>query len=259
MAGYHSPAMVTSYNGFLASPNPADFGGLDNRVVPGSNGVHLRPGLRGGDVATVLFYVAAQLDARVERGDLFADGDDWGYAFRKNRNANNISNHSSGTAFDWNAMRHPNGKRGTFSSAQVATIEQILREVDGIVAWGGHYRGTADEMHFELRAGLTLATLADMARRISGGAVTPQSAQPASGLGSRTLQMGDSGDDVRELQVLMATRFPLYAKDLTADGDFGPQTDAVLREFQQRIGLAVDGVVGPQTFAALGIRMTAGV
>jgi hypothetical protein len=257
MAGYQSPAMVTSYNGFLASPNPADFGGLDNRVVPGTTNVRLVPGVRAGDVATVLFYVASQLHVRVDQGDV-PGNDNWGYAFRKNRNANNLSNHSSATAFDWRAQEHPNGRRGTYSSAQVAEIARIHVEVDNVVVWGGRFL-TPDEMHHELRTGLTLAKLAEVAHRISGGVVTPQSNQPAGGLGSRPLQMGDSGDDVRELQVLMATRFPLYAKDLTADGDFGPQTDAVLREFQQRSGLAVDGVVGPQTFAALGIRMTAGV
>src|SRR4051794_20096295 len=171
--------MVTSYNGFLASPNPADFGGLDNRVVPGTANVHLAPGVRAGDCATVLFYVASQLHARVEGGDLFAGGDDWGYAFRKNRNANNLSNHSSATAFDWNATRHRNGARGTFNSAQVREIEQILISVDRVVEWGGHFKGTPDEMHFELRTGLTLAKLAGVARRLSSG-VTVQSNQPPS-------------------------------------------------------------------------------
>jgi hypothetical protein len=78
--------MVASYNGFKASKNPADFGGLDNSYVPGS-GVKLAPGVRAGDAATVLFYVAAQLDQRVEDGDLYKPGDEWGYYFRPSANS----------------------------------------------------------------------------------------------------------------------------------------------------------------------------
>jgi peptidoglycan hydrolase-like protein with peptidoglycan-binding domain len=38
-----------------------------------------------------------------------------------------------------------------------------------------------------------------------------------------------------------------------ADGYFGNQTAGAVRSFQRSRGLAVDGVVGPQTGRALGI------
>lgn len=39
--------------------------------------------------------------------------------------------------------------------------------------------------------------------------------------------------------------------EIDVDGDFGPQTDAVTRQFQQDNGLVVDGIVGPNTLAAI--------
>jgi hypothetical protein len=62
--------------------------------------------------------------------------------------------------------------------------------------------------------------------------------------GSRTLRMGDDGDDVARLQERLGLR---------ADGDFGPQTKAAVVRFQQANGLAADGVVGPRTRAKLGL------
>ena len=43
------------------------------------------------------------------------------------------------------------------------------------------------------------------------------------------------------------------ALGIAADGVAGPQTRRAIRRFQRANGLAVDGVVGPQTLAALGL------
>lgn len=71
-------------------------------------------------------------------------------------------------------------------------------------------------------------------------------------LGSRVLQRGCLGDDVTRLQGILNSRYPLYSK-LHADGDYGPATEAVVREFQKRSKLGVDGIAGRKTFRALGI------
>ena len=41
---------------------------------------------------------------------------------------------------------------------------------------------------------------------------------------------------------------------ITADGDFGPGTEKALKDYQSANGLAVDGIAGPDTFAAMGLH-----
>ncbi len=41
---------------------------------------------------------------------------------------------------------------------------------------------------------------------------------------------------------------------IAADGIVGPQTRRAVRRFQRRNGLTVDGVIGPQTLRALGVE-----
>ena len=58
------------------------------------------------------------------------------------------------------------------------------------------------------------------------------------------VKKGSSGDAVRAVQ----SQF----RSLNRDGAFGPLTDARVREFQQDHQLRVDGIVGPNTWRALG-------
>lgn len=165
-----------SYNGWPASRNPKDFGGLEKVVVAGES---FMPGVRAGDVATVLRYLAEQMHRRVE--PIYASGwhdaDDWGYSYRPNvNNPRVLSCHSSATAIDYNSTRHPNGKRGTFSKAQVAGIRAILNEVERSVRWGGDFTGTPDEMHFEIIA--NQSTLARVAARLRGFDPSPAPIPP---------------------------------------------------------------------------------
>ena len=63
------------------------------------------------------------------------------------------------------------------------------------------------------------------------------------------LKLDSRGDDVRVLQ----SRLKAQGFDPgPVDGAFGSQTDQAVRLFQQASGLAVDGVVGQQTWQALG-------
>ena len=58
-----------------------------------------------------------------------------------------------------------------------------------------------------------------------------------------TLRQGDKGDAVADLQ---------RALKITADGDFGPGTKKAVVAFQKAHGMYADGIVGRNTWAALG-------
>lgn len=56
------------------------------------------------------------------------------------------------------------------------------------------------------------------------------------------LRIGSTGGAVKKLQTLL---------HVTVDGDFGPKTQEAVEQFQKTHGLEADGIVGPQTWAAL--------
>ena len=65
-----------------------------------------------------------------------------------------------------------------------------------------------------------------------------------------TLRLGDTGDAVKEMQARINVWNAAHPA-LSIDGDFGPSTLAGLREFQKEHHLTIDGVCGPNTWAAL--------
>jgi len=65
-----------------------------------------------------------------------------------------------------------------------------------------------------------------------------------------TLKKGSKGEDVKTLQKAL-TKFGF---SLSADGDFGAKTETAVKGFQKSKGLSTDGIVGPKTWALLGIK-----
>lgn len=74
-------------------------------------------------------------------------------------------------------------------------------------------------------------------------------APPVSGVGERNLFWGNSGEDVRLVQVKLINWGYLSG---SADGVYGAKTFAAVQLFQRRNGLAVTGNVDSATFRALG-------
>ena len=66
-----------------------------------------------------------------------------------------------------------------------------------------------------------------------------------------TLQEGDAGDVVRSLQTVLTNGAPgdWGTTPQGIDGSFGPHTKASVEAFQSWGGVAVDGVVGDQTWS----------
>jgi peptidoglycan hydrolase-like protein with peptidoglycan-binding domain len=77
------------------------------------------------------------------------------------------------------------------------------------------------------------------ARASAADVSSGETASPGEGSGS-----GSGGGAVARLQ---------SALHLTADGNFGPETEAAIRRLQARHGLTVDGVVGPATWSVIGV------
>lgn len=72
----------------------------------------------------------------------------------------------------------------------------------------------------------------------------------------RTLQRGTQGQDVRQLQALLIQQGHLRG---TADGAFGPITEAAVKRWQRSIGSTADGSIGPGSIVfleGLPVRMT---
>lgn len=90
---------------------------------------------------------------------------------------------------------------------------------------------------------------------LPGAAIAAVVAAPAAHADScytwnRTLSRGNSGADVRQLQIRVAG-WAGYRDIVENDGIYGPKTAAAVRRFQAAYALRVDGIAGPQTFRKL--------
>ena len=95
----------------------------------------------------------------------------------------------------------------------------------------------------------SLVVVAVMVASIGAGAAVGHSGSSSSARSTaQVLKVGSRGASVAALQ---------RALGVAADGVFGPQTRRAVRRFQRRKGLAVDGIAGLQTLRALGITVRA--
>lgn len=67
----------------------------------------------------------------------------------------------------------------------------------------------------------------------------------------RTLYNGCSGKDVRAMQILLEANGCKGNMDSKKYGSFGSKTEAAVRQYQEKMGLQVDGRCGPATMGSL--------
>jgi len=145
-----------------------------------------------------------------------------------------ISNHSWGTAIDLTLNGVLDRRGDGLVQEGLTRIAPIFNEHGWY--WGAGFR-TEDAMHFECSDDLIRQWHAD--GRLGAGRAAPLV----------VLSLGDRGPEVRRLQA----RLNRLGAELVEDGEFGRATCAAVMAFQAAEGLAVDGVVGLQTLATLGL------
>ncbi len=133
----------------------------------------------------------------------------------------------------------------------VKTLQYTLYEL-------GYYKGSVDGTYgsgtiaavnaFQSRNGLPATGIADSKTQEVLYSSKAKAAPSASGGKFTTLRLGDSGEDVMEMKDVL---LQLGYKPSTGNDKFDAATERAVREFQERNGLAVDGVAGSDTLEAL--------
>jgi hypothetical protein len=106
-------------------------------------------------------------------------------------------------------------------------------DFEGVLTWG---------IGVAARTGLRAFTLTGPSRV----AVDVVHAEP--GTGTQLLRRGDSGAAVATWQWRLVQAL---GRAIAVDEQFGPATESATRDFQRARGIAVDGIVGPDTRAAM--------
>lgn len=233
--------MAVSQNGYSANDRSV----IQSYAIGNSTHVSLRKGSTGA----MLQHFANWFDINIHDIDA-GQLDDWGYAERPIRGGVELSNHASGTAVDLNATKWPLGSQPSkyLTPAQITKVRNQLKVYQGCVRWGGDYTGRLDPMHAEIN--LPQATV-DRVWAALTHAPAPTAVKPAPA-GHPVLKLGSTGAWVSKVQTFFNKTYPAYSK-LTVDGNFGAKTEWVVKEFQRRLKLVPDGIIGGATWAHISV------
>ena len=111
----------------------------------------------------------------------------------------------------------------------------------------GGYNGLDDRIKYYERAKKVISKDDSMAAAAAAGSDQPAAGGQPPAYPGATLRQGSKGADVQTMQ----RRLSDLGYSLGVDGNFGPGTAQAVIAFQQKNNLGNDGVVGPNTWAAL--------
>lgn len=162
------------------------------------------------------------------------------------------SGHAWPVAIDINARTNPYirtrtarkirwGKDTDMPAHMIRDIESITAGGVQAFGWGGRWRTVKDAMHFQVRV-----TPAEIAQGISApyGYATVNVAE-------MSLQSGSKGEAVRRHQEALAVWNPKILPAHGADGSYGAETEAAVRQYQKTVGLDQTGIIDGVTSALI--------
>ena len=267
--------MDTSLNGWkVVHPGEP---GLVRVTVPGTS---IRMTVNEA-AAPLLAHVADRVNREVRSlADNNASGgqDDAGWAFRKARHADGFSNHASGSAIDLNWRLWPQkGATRSMTAKETAAAQKIAADLAEVIVWGGNWNKQRDEMHWEVRPGVTAQKVKAFCEAhkltVDSSAAAPQPAPaPAPSptvpddsestpvtfsnvpmVAVADVQPGKSGPSVRLLQQALNQ----VGAKIGVDGQFGPATRSAYQNWQASLGFTGanrDGAPGASSLATLADR-----
>lgn len=122
-------------------------------------------------------------------------------------------------------------------------FKQAAHTLDVPIEWGGDWKSFFDGSHFQL----PWKSYPAVSNPAQGGCV-PKVTDGAERRANRIVRPGERSDDVRRWQAEINAVIP--DAGLAVDGIYGPATYAAVTRLQQLIGVKPDGLIGSKTRAA---------
>jgi peptidoglycan hydrolase-like protein with peptidoglycan-binding domain len=141
-------------------------------------------------------------------------------------------------------------------SAGAAFIADVSSTLPGTASLPAGGPTAAASTHGATGVAASTESVAHLASATTGGAEAAAQVEPAEAEAEAKSAAAEERAKEKHAQEtgVGAIKQLQSALHVTADGDFGPETEAAVRRLQARHGLSVDGIVGPATWNVIGVK-----